>query len=215
MPTRPNYQAKDLAPPEFERALQPSLRSRSRRTEPGHIVGAVERAARSSRPTTAAALRGAAARQRGDPRRRNDEGRVQPDGFRGGDGALHAQPRADQDSRSAEPEREREEERRHGFHQIAAIAASGLRAQTGRMRIISENIANANSTAQAPGGDPYRRKIVDVQFRARSLARRQVVKLGRVAHRQIRIFWSSTSPAIRPPTPTATSNIRTSTRWSK
>jgi flagellar basal-body rod protein FlgC len=27
------------------------------------------------------------------------------------------------------------------------------------MRIISENIANANSTAQTPGGDPYRRKI--------------------------------------------------------
>jgi flagellar basal-body rod protein FlgC len=39
------------------------------------------------------------------------------------------------------------------------IAASGLRAQTGRMRVISENIANADSTAQRPGGDPYRRKI--------------------------------------------------------
>ncbi|HWA31435.1 MAG TPA: flagellar basal body rod protein FlgC [Rhizomicrobium sp.] len=40
-----------------------------------------------------------------------------------------------------------------------AIAASGMRAQSTRMRIISENIANANSTAQTPGGDPYRRKI--------------------------------------------------------
>lgn len=39
------------------------------------------------------------------------------------------------------------------------IAASGLRAQSGRMRVISENLANANSTAQAPGGDPYRRQI--------------------------------------------------------
>jgi flagellar basal-body rod protein FlgC len=42
------------------------------------------------------------------------------------------------------------------------IAASGMRAQTDRMRVISENIANANSTASAPGGDPYRRKIATV-----------------------------------------------------
>ncbi len=40
------------------------------------------------------------------------------------------------------------------------IAASGLKAQTGRMRIISENIANANSTAKTKGGDPYRRRMV-------------------------------------------------------
>ena len=40
-----------------------------------------------------------------------------------------------------------------------AIAASGMRAQSSRMRIISENIANASSTAKTPGGDPYRRKI--------------------------------------------------------
>ena len=39
------------------------------------------------------------------------------------------------------------------------VAASGMRAQSERMRTISENIANANSTATTPGGDPYRRKI--------------------------------------------------------
>ena len=39
------------------------------------------------------------------------------------------------------------------------ISASGLRAQSARMRIISENIANANSTAREPGGEPYRRQI--------------------------------------------------------
>ncbi|MEM8876690.1 MAG: flagellar basal body rod protein FlgC [Pseudomonadota bacterium] len=38
-------------------------------------------------------------------------------------------------------------------------AASGLRAQSGRMRVIAENIANANSTGQTPGADPYRRQI--------------------------------------------------------
>ncbi len=39
------------------------------------------------------------------------------------------------------------------------IAASGLTAQTGRMRVIAENMANANSTAHTPGGDPYRRQV--------------------------------------------------------
>lgn len=45
------------------------------------------------------------------------------------------------------------------FVKSIAIAASGLRAQAGRMRILSENIANADSTAQTPGEDPYRRRI--------------------------------------------------------
>ena len=45
------------------------------------------------------------------------------------------------------------------FLKAMKIAASGLRAQSGRMRIISENLANANSTALTKGGDPYRRKI--------------------------------------------------------
>lgn len=40
-----------------------------------------------------------------------------------------------------------------------AVATSALRAQQGRMRVIAENIANANSTARTPGGDPYRRQV--------------------------------------------------------
>jgi flagellar basal-body rod protein FlgC len=39
-----------------------------------------------------------------------------------------------------------------------AIATSGLRAQQARMRIIAENLANADSTSKTPGGDPYRRQ---------------------------------------------------------
>lgn len=45
------------------------------------------------------------------------------------------------------------------FTTTMAVSASGLRAQSDRMKTISENIANANSTAKTPGGDPYRRKI--------------------------------------------------------
>lgn len=40
-----------------------------------------------------------------------------------------------------------------------AVASSALRAQQGRMRVIAENIANANSTARTAGGDPYRRQV--------------------------------------------------------
>ncbi|HEU4550318.1 MAG TPA: flagellar basal body rod protein FlgC [Rhizomicrobium sp.] len=49
------------------------------------------------------------------------------------------------------------------FSKAMAVAASGLRAQNLRMRIISENIANANSTSPTPGGEPYRRKIATMK----------------------------------------------------
>ncbi|MDZ4761609.1 MAG: flagellar basal body rod protein FlgC [Alphaproteobacteria bacterium] len=39
-----------------------------------------------------------------------------------------------------------------------SAAASGLRAQTVRIRMSAENLANADTTASTPGGDPYRRK---------------------------------------------------------
>ena len=39
------------------------------------------------------------------------------------------------------------------------IAASALRAQQARMRVIAENMANAQSVSRQPGGDPYRRQI--------------------------------------------------------
>jgi len=39
------------------------------------------------------------------------------------------------------------------------ISASGLKAQSQRMRVIAENMANANSTGKTPGDDPYRRQI--------------------------------------------------------
>jgi flagellar basal-body rod protein FlgC len=40
------------------------------------------------------------------------------------------------------------------------ISAAGMKAQGFRMRVISENLANANSVASKLGEDPYRRKIV-------------------------------------------------------
>jgi flagellar basal-body rod protein FlgC len=40
-----------------------------------------------------------------------------------------------------------------------SAAASGMRAQTLRMRIAAENVANANSTGDNPNEEPFRRRI--------------------------------------------------------
>lgn len=66
------------------------------------------------------------------------------------------------------------------FIRSMGIATSGLRAQAGRMRVISENIANAESTAQTPGGDPYRRKVPTFMATLDRALDARVVALGRV-----------------------------------
>ena len=62
-----------------------------------------------------------------------------------------------------------------------AFAASGLRAQVGRMQVISQNIANADSVARTAGGDPYRRKIVTFSSELDRSIDARLVKLGKVA----------------------------------
>lgn len=64
------------------------------------------------------------------------------------------------------------------FFKTLAIAASGLRAQSGRMRVISENIANADSTPSTPGGDPYRRQIPTFQLEFDRALGVNLVELG-------------------------------------
>jgi flagellar basal-body rod protein FlgC len=66
------------------------------------------------------------------------------------------------------------------FIKSIAIAASGLRAQAGRMRIISENIANADSTSHSANVEPYRRKIPTFRSEVDRSLDSQVVALGRV-----------------------------------
>jgi flagellar basal-body rod protein FlgC len=66
------------------------------------------------------------------------------------------------------------------FMKTLTIAASGLKAQSGRMKVIAENIANASSTAQTPNGDPYRRRIVSFRSNFDRELEAQVVSLSRV-----------------------------------
>ncbi|KAA9009947.1 flagellar basal body rod protein FlgC [Histidinibacterium aquaticum] len=46
---------------------------------------------------------------------------------------------------------------------ITSIAASGMHAQGQRLRIVAENVANADSRGTTPGADPYRRKTVSFE----------------------------------------------------
>lgn len=46
---------------------------------------------------------------------------------------------------------------------IMSISASGMDAQTTRLRVIAENIANQDTTGTSPGADPYRRKTVSFE----------------------------------------------------
>ena len=87
------------------------------------------------------------------------------------------------------------------FMKSIAIAASGLRAQAGRMRIISENIANADSTAPQPGGDPYRRKIPTFRSEMDRALDANMVSLGRV-----RTDQSSFRMKLEPGNPAADAN---------
>ena|ERR1700761_957606 len=66
------------------------------------------------------------------------------------------------------------------FMKSLHIAATGMRAQMGRMRVITENIANADSVATTPGGDPYRRRIVTFSSELDRSLGADVVKLGKI-----------------------------------
>lgn len=81
------------------------------------------------------------------------------------------------------------------------IAASGMRAQGTRLRVIAENVANAESLAQTPGGSPYRRKLVSF---ANAMDRELGAETVRV--RKIMTDKSEFSRAYQPGHPAADSD---------
>ena len=67
------------------------------------------------------------------------------------------------------------------FVKSLSIAAAGLKAQSGRMRVISENIANADSLPAKAGDSPYRRKLPSFERKFDRELDAETVKLGRIA----------------------------------
>src|ERR1700682_2167349 len=83
------------------------------------------------------------------------------------------------------------------FVRSMGIATSGLRAQAGRMRVISENIANADSTAPTAGGDPYRRKVPTFSSELDRTLDARMVTLGKIRPdaSAFRIKYEPSNPA--------------------
>jgi flagellar basal-body rod protein FlgC len=83
------------------------------------------------------------------------------------------------------------------FTRSMGIATSGLRAQAGRMRVISENIANADSTGTSPGANPYRRKIPTFVSQLDRTLDAKTVALGRIApdNSDFRTKYEPSNPA--------------------
>ena len=83
------------------------------------------------------------------------------------------------------------------FLKSLAIAAAGLKTQSGRMRVISENLANADSTAASAGGDPYRRKVPTFSSALDRTLDAQVVTLGKIKPDQsnFRVKYEPSNPA--------------------
>jgi flagellar basal-body rod protein FlgC len=61
-----------------------------------------------------------------------------------------------------------------------SVASSGLEAQSTRMRIVSENLANATATGRTAGADPYQRKTVTFDAAMDRAAGAQLVKVKEV-----------------------------------
>src|SRR6476469_6267494 len=178
----PNFKPRDLVQPKFDStaAGAGSVGSMAMmRTATGHIRTKLCAGSQGKLPDQAR-------RQCRQSRGRNAQGVGQPDGLRGGDLALQQEPASseDRDRQGLRPDNGRRTNIMASdggdFARSMSIATSGLRAQAGRMRVISENIANADSTAATAGGDPYRRKVPTFTSELDRTLDAKVVALGKV-----------------------------------
>lgn len=78
-----------------------------------------------------------------------------------------------------------------------AEAAKGMKAQGVRMRVISENIANADTTATEKGGDPYQRKVVTFKNVLDKTTKQQQVEVDKITtdHSDFIMKYNPTHPA--------------------
>lgn len=60
------------------------------------------------------------------------------------------------------------------------VAAAGMKVQGTRMRLVAQNLANADSTALKPGGEPYRRQTITFQNRLDRELGIETVQVARV-----------------------------------
>ena len=67
---------------------------------------------------------------------------------------------------------------------IMRTASSGLQSQTMRLTVVSENLANMDSTGTTPGADPYRRKLVSFEQALDTATGAGIVNVNRIVRDQ-------------------------------
>ncbi|MFQ3622203.1 MAG: flagellar basal body rod protein FlgC [Acetobacteraceae bacterium] len=60
------------------------------------------------------------------------------------------------------------------------VSAAGMDAQSMRLRVVAENLANRDTTATSPDGEPYRRKTVTFESRLDRALGVETVRVKRV-----------------------------------
>ena len=66
------------------------------------------------------------------------------------------------------------------FDNTLKVSAAAMTAQSVRLRTIAENLANANTAALSPGGDPYRRKVVTFRNELDRATGERLVKVNKI-----------------------------------
>lgn len=64
--------------------------------------------------------------------------------------------------------------------QAFAHSAAGMKTQSARMKVVAQNIANADSTGSTPGAEPYRRKTITVKSKLDPITGAQIVTVDNI-----------------------------------
>lgn len=86
------------------------------------------------------------------------------------------------------------------LNQALNVSAAGMDAQTTRLRVIAENIANQDTTGSSPGADPYRRKTISFEStidRAAGVENVRVKSIG-VDGSDLPLRYDPANPASNP-----------------
>jgi flagellar basal-body rod protein FlgC len=75
-----------------------------------------------------------------------------------------------------------------------AVSSAGMRAQSERVRVISQNIANSDTTAEQPGQDPYRRQLITFKSQLDKNLGAEIVRVKNVTEDQKTDFRTKYMP---------------------